>query len=81
MVLIEGKNVGSTQIQLSFFISLWFLVGEKDKDRKQRGVSRVCPRPSHLTEGGPGVFAPSHIAPALLCDLGQGPKCDKLTWA
>lgn len=51
MVLVEGKNVNSKQIQLSFFMSLWFLVGETGKDRKQCDVSRVCPRLSHLTEG------------------------------
>lgn len=38
-------------------------------------VQAVCPllsRCPHPAEGGPGVFVPSHFAPALLCDSGQG---------
>lgn len=42
VVLIEGKNADYVQIQLSFFIPLWFLVGE-NKDREQCGVSSLSP--------------------------------------
>lgn len=41
VVLPEGEKADSVQARLSSFRPLWFLVGEKDKEREQCGVGRV----------------------------------------